>query len=85
MLGMLCGLPKYSRPAPTAHTDTKMDEPLGWAHVDLEARFHHVRCGESNLGNFFADCLRIALQAGPSHGDGGRGARPVGCCGAGAS
>lgn len=31
--------------------DTKMDEPLGWTHVDLEARFDRVRCGETNVAN----------------------------------
>ncbi len=29
---------------------TKMDEPLGWTHTDLDARFDTVRRSESNIG-----------------------------------
>ena len=32
---------------------TKMDEPLGWAHAPLDARFDTVRRSESNIANMF--------------------------------
>ncbi|PRW59853.1 5 -nucleotidase [Chlorella sorokiniana] len=42
---------------------TKMDEPLGWTHTDLDARFDTVRRSESNIGSMFADVMRISLGA----------------------
>lgn len=53
---------------PALAAETKKDEPLGWSHVDLEARFECVRTRESNLANMFADILRIALQVGALRG-----------------
>eukprot|EP00887_Chlorella_sp_A99_P006466 scaffold3.g6466.t1 len=50
---------------------TKMDEPLGWTHVDLDARFDTVRTGESNLGNLLADIMRTSLQADAAFFNGG--------------
>jgi hypothetical protein len=40
---------------------TRMDEPLGHTLVDLDARFDTVRTRESNIGNLFADILRLGL------------------------
>ncbi|KAI3436153.1 hypothetical protein D9Q98_002210 [Chlorella vulgaris] len=50
---------------------TKMDEPLGWSHIDLDARFDTVRQAESNLGSLFADVMRISLGADVAFFNGG--------------
>jgi hypothetical protein len=50
---------------------TKMDEPMGWAHTDLDARFDTVRTCESNLGSLFADVMRISLGADAAFFNGG--------------
>lgn len=48
-----------------------MDEPLGWSHIDLDARFDTVRQAESNLGSLFADVMRISLGADVAFFNGG--------------
>jgi 2',3'-cyclic-nucleotide 2'-phosphodiesterase (5'-nucleotidase family) len=53
------------------HAGTKMDEPLGWSHIDLDARFDTVRQAESNLGSLFADVMRISLGADVAFFNGG--------------
>ena len=50
---------------------TKMDEPLGWAHTPLDARFDTVRAAESNIGGMFADIMRISLGADAAFFNGG--------------
>ncbi|PSC76623.1 Trifunctional nucleotide phosphoesterase [Micractinium conductrix] len=50
---------------------TKMDEPMGWSHTPLDARFDVVRRQESNLGSLFADICRISLGADAAFFNGG--------------
>ncbi|KAK2077429.1 hypothetical protein QBZ16_004274 [Prototheca wickerhamii] len=38
-----------------------LDDPLGWAHVPLDARSDAMRSGETALGNLLADAMRLAL------------------------
>eukprot|EP00794_Sanderia_malayensis_P018960 gene18960-20866_t len=42
--------------------EDKMDTNLGNIRVDLDGRFSVVRTGESNLGNFISDIMRMATQ-----------------------
>ena len=58
----------YPAPPPAG---TKMDEPLGWAHTPLDARFDTVRAAESNIGGMFADIMRISLGADAAFFNGG--------------
>ena len=45
-----------------AGAGTKMDEPLGWTHTDLDARFDTVRRAESNIGaRWQLDALRFLV------------------------
>lgn len=41
----------------------QLERPVGKTAVDLDARFTTVRRGESNMGNFIADCMRRAYGA----------------------
>lgn len=41
----------------------QLDQPVGHTAVDLDARFNTVRRGESNMGNFVADAMRLYYQA----------------------
>ncbi|KAL4458863.1 hypothetical protein ABPG75_013728 [Micractinium tetrahymenae] len=50
---------------------TKMDEPMGWTHTPLDARFDTVRRAESNVGSMFADIMRISLNADVAFFNGG--------------
>lgn len=48
-----------------------MDEPMGWTHTPLDARFDTVRRAESNVGSMFADIMRISLAADVAFFNGG--------------
>ena len=39
-----------------------MDRPMGVSFVDLDARFDSVRSRETNVGNLFADIMRLGLE-----------------------
>ena len=41
----------------------KMDKPIGYTAVPLDARFTTVRLSESNIGNFVCDLMRLYYQA----------------------
>ena len=47
------------------HYNEKMNKeilsPLGWTHVDLDARFDNVRNAETSLGNLLADIMRLGI------------------------
>ena len=47
----------------TAGLRTKLEKPIGYTFVPLDARFTTVRTQESNLGNFVCDLLRCHYQA----------------------
>jgi len=41
--------------------ERKLEKPIGFCSVRLDARTSSLRAGESNLGNFVADCARAAM------------------------
>lgn len=47
----------------TASLKPKLEKPIGYTTVPLDARFTTVRTKESNLGNFVCDIMRLSYNA----------------------
>nr|POF15375.1 mannosylglucosyl-3-phosphoglycerate phosphatase [Quercus suber] len=47
----------------TSNLRTKLEKPIGYSAVPLDARFTTVRLKESNMGNFICDLMRLHYNA----------------------